>query len=228
MLGARHSWHTSSSAVRVPWHPLGGCVRAHTWRACPSILAASGPSTATTTPLLAVMLLPPLSCTCAGLPADAAVTRSTFAPACVCACVVRWRGQGRGVCVVAAHAPQHTGQNAVLAVRQLSCSCQQGPAHPPVKIESFGSREASCCAMAPMPRAGRQLEPVASMRITNSKSLQACRWPPTGGGWCRGVVTVVPQPLLGCWGAGAVRQPNQTNTVSSAVSPCRLRTCCWL
>lgn len=36
---------------------------------------------------------------------------------------------------------------------------------------SAGILDASCSAMAPMPPAGRQLDPVASMRITNSKSL---------------------------------------------------------
>mmetsp|Transcript_112 Transcript_112/g.231 ORF Transcript_112/g.231 Transcript_112/m.231 type:complete len:231 (-) Transcript_112:580-1272(-) len=57
----------------------------------------------------------------------------------------------------------------------------------PVKMEPAGRPAASWSATAPMPAAGRQLEPVASMRITNSNrrelvpSLRSKKMPPKKG-----------------------------------------------
>mmetsp|Transcript_30975 Transcript_30975/g.68651 ORF Transcript_30975/g.68651 Transcript_30975/m.68651 type:complete len:228 (+) Transcript_30975:911-1594(+) len=57
----------------------------------------------------------------------------------------------------------------------------------PSLMDSGGRRPAICCATAPMPPAGRQLDPTASMRITNSnrrdevRSSRSKKMPPRKG-----------------------------------------------
>mmetsp|Transcript_12266 Transcript_12266/g.21731 ORF Transcript_12266/g.21731 Transcript_12266/m.21731 type:complete len:217 (-) Transcript_12266:317-967(-) len=106
-------------AVPTPGWPLEGAGSS----AGPNRRAASGPSTATTTPRRAVRVRGPegeVTVTRAGLSPTAASTLTT------CVFSDMW---------------------------------------------SAGSFSAICCATSPIPLEGRQLEPVASMRMTNSNSL---------------------------------------------------------